>query len=256
MRRFKYLIQQFENLTTCYRVVAWWWLVFVVMPGWAAESKSVPPQNNSVSTSCKQVDDKVVEEWKKKVQKIQKSLPSTTTRGGGPELSAPLLFLKDKDNAVKFFAGQRKIHLAWEGGQKRYQVNVLPRSRAWNWSMPNLQLTRVSSEEREFKVGNYRVVVTDESNNPQSSWNFTAVDLVSQSFSEQFNKVQKDTSLNEVQKKWRLVALLLSYGEEWKLEAYQQIADQPKEKETDEFYWAWLGIKDGILPECQESTTK
>jgi hypothetical protein len=229
--------------------MAGWWLIFVVMPAWAGESKPVPPQSNPVSTSCKQVDNNVVKKWKEEVKKFQKSLPSTATRGGGElEISSPLFFSIFSPQNAKILAGKRKIHLAWEGGQKRYRVKIFPSGRPWVWTLSNLQDAWVSSEEKEFKTGeNYWVVVTDDNDN-ESKWKFTAVDLESQPFAKQFSEIQKDTSLNEVQKKWRLATLLVSCGEEWKLEAYQQIAEQPKERESDEFYWGWLGMKYGIVP--------
>jgi exosome complex RNA-binding protein Rrp4 len=162
MKCFKYLIQQFENLITFCRMIVWWTLVFVIAPGWAGESKSVPPQSNPVSTACKQIDDNVVEEWKKKVKNFQESLPKMATRGGLDDISSPLFFPITSSKVVKILSGQRKIHLAWESGEKPYRVKVSLNGDIW-FEEPDLQETKVSLvENKEFKASeNHRFAVID-----------------------------------------------------------------------------------------------
>lgn len=274
MRHFTYLIHGFKNLTISYSML----IAVVIVPVWANGDYQSKTDTSKVCSG--ETMNESVKTWKADVEKFKTEiLPRLTTRGGEENLVLTLFPLKSNSSA-KLLAGKRKLFLTWNGGKKPYHVKIYTTTK--EVLSKQIEEPQVSTTEQEFKDGEYWVEVKD-ANDQKRNGRFTIVDnatffeqrkaieeitalsdkqtkaikaieenktLKDKQKQEQIGAIQRD---NDRQKKWFMVVLLLSHGEKWKLEAYQQIADQSiadqKNKDKDaEFSLAKLGIEHGIQP--------
>jgi hypothetical protein len=146
----------------------------------------------------------------------------TLIRKDEASFSMPLL----TKHQAKIVAGERMLHLAWQGGNAPYWMQVFQGKAAFLVEMTNSK--RVQFEKRQLKAGHYRVVVND-ANGQTIEGQFQVVESLPLTL-KQVEQEMKASTMSERTKK-TLFAAWLAQQEKgaWKFETYQRIAKIAKE---------------------------
>jgi hypothetical protein len=173
------------------------------------------------------------------IQKSPDLIPIHLPKGGSENhkpLTMPLL----TGDSVKLLADKTTLSLGWQGGQPPYRVQVTLKESPQKRNEAQSETTSVTLANFQAIPGHYLVEVQD--NAKQSSKG--EFEVVTDSA---ISAILKDAqALQELSPESRqvLLASRLAQQPEWRLEAYQQVADIAKK-----FYPAWLvkvGLEAGI----------
>jgi len=145
-------------------------------------------------------------------------------RKDAASLSIPLL----SKHQAKMVAGERMLHLAWQGRNAPYSVQVYQANTQKPFFEKMSDSKQVQFEKRKLNVGCYRVVVSD-ANRQTIEGHFQVVESLP-STSKQVEQEIKASSLSEFAKRTLFAAWLIQQEQgAWQFEAYQQIAGIAKE---------------------------
>ena len=187
----------------------------------------------------------VVSGWFKRLWKYDVVMVQLKTKAPKKgQLAMPLL----EGVNVNLIAGERPLYLGWYQGKPPYNVKVFCKDRFCKkgpFFEKTVQNNEVALKIRPFWAGQrYEVVVSDaEGTVIKSAFTVVAKTQSVLSKSEAQNIVKSNFSPKE--KKTLLAAWLASKGQEWKLEAYQQVANATRETNASAFLLK-QGLKAGI----------
>jgi hypothetical protein len=130
-------------------------------------------------------------------------------------LSIPLL----TKHPAKMVAGKRRLHLAWQGGNAPYRVQVYQGNATF--LVKRSYAKRVQFEKRQLKAGHYRVVVHD-ADGQKIEGQFQVVDSLPLRLKQVEQEIKASTLSEQTQK--TLFAAWLAQQGAWQFETYQRIA--------------------------------
>jgi hypothetical protein len=138
-------------------------------------------------------------------------------------LSIPLL---TKYGEQQLIAGERALHLAWQGGNAPYWVQVFQGKAKKAFLMEMSYSKRVQFKKRLLNTGDYRVVVNDKDGQPIEG-KFQVVESLPLPL-KQVEQEMKASTMSE-SAKWTLFAAWLAQQDAFRFEAYQQTMGIAKE---------------------------